>query len=152
MIIPPSISLGRGLDNALTFGYIPNRGGIMSGSRLLRSNELARASEVIGALIAIKGELGLLHMAALLVVAARPGISVSELAAELAVPQQSASRYVATLCGRYRDQIDAEPSAPFIAQALNVTDPRTRSLFLTEAGQTFIDRVFNLAGDVRRGE
>ena len=53
------------------------------------------------ALRPIQDELGLPQLLALLTIATEPGLSVNELAEHLELPQQTASRYVATLAGRY---------------------------------------------------
>jgi DNA-binding MarR family transcriptional regulator len=69
----------------------------------------------------------------LIAIARRPGPSVNELAEELDQPQQTVSRHVAILLGRYQISEAAEPIS-FIRQEVSLTDPRSRALFLPEDG------------------
>ena len=82
---------------------------------------------------AVPERLGLGPLTALVAVASRPGLSVNDLAASLGVPQQTASRHVATLLGR------SGKSAPLIEQRISVEDPRRRALVVTAAGREILD-------------
>jgi DNA-binding MarR family transcriptional regulator len=74
---------------------------------------------------------------ALIVIAKNPGLSVNELAEKLDQPQQTVSRHVSVLLGRYQTSETIVPRA-FIRQEINVNDPRSRALFLSPDGQSFL--------------
>ncbi len=94
--------------------------------------------EAVGSLRAVLGAvphgLGLGPLGALLAVASEPGLSVNDLADRLGVPQQTASRHVSQLMGRYQESAAEEPPAPLLEQRVSVEDPRRRALFLTPDG------------------
>jgi DNA-binding MarR family transcriptional regulator len=92
----------------------------------------------------IDDELGLQLNRALLQVALYPGQSINELAQRLAVPQQTASRYVAVLQGRY--ELPSASSSviarnPLVTLEISGTDPRRRAIFLTPDGKKRINRL-----------
>lgn len=80
---------------------------------------------------------------ALITITQRPGISVNELAELLRVPQQSASRCVSVLLGRYSDIGEENLLPVFISQTINENDPRKRSLAPTAAGIRFLTKMLN---------
>lgn len=84
-------------------------------------------------------ELSLPQLTALLTIAMRPGLSVNDLADDNGFTQQTASRYVSVLSGRYQSFDTAEPSEALITQSVNESDPRRRALHLTEAGQHLVE-------------
>lgn len=86
------------------------------------------------------GQLGLPALVVLLCVASKPGLSVNDLAAELGIPQQSASRAVAQLAGRYHTDGD-RPPVEYVEQRVKRDDPRSRALFPTDAGREFVRRL-----------
>jgi DNA-binding MarR family transcriptional regulator len=90
------------------------------------------------ALLTVQGQLSLQQLVALLTIGTDPGLSVNELAERMRIPQQSASRHVAFLTGRY--QIDPTDSPPevLIEQRISPSDPRSRALYLTSAGQALV--------------
>jgi DNA-binding MarR family transcriptional regulator len=106
----------------------------MSGHPTVSGDQLPQVDEIRAVLCAVHSELSLQHVIALLTVALTPGLSVTELAERMGVPQQSASRYVALLSGRY--ELEGAEVTPLLDQAISRTDPRKRALFLTEAGLT----------------
>lgn len=92
----------------------------------------------------VDSDLGLPLSRTLIAVSLQPGISVNELADRLGVPQQTASRYVAILQGRYEaPSIAAAVSArtPLLALEISQVDPRRRALFLTPEGERRIDKL-----------
>ncbi len=97
--------------------------------------ELNRLAMIRKALGASRPDLTLGQLISLLVIALEPGLSVNDLAARVPVPQQSASRNVAVLLGRYASPIPGEPCEALISQEINPLDPRKRALFLTETGK-----------------
>lgn len=101
---------------------------------------------VFGALLGIPDALGLPHLVCLLAIDARPGLSVNELASMTSYPQQSVSRYIALLLGRYENAVGPSLTEPLVDQSISATDPRKRALKLTPAGhalvQDFIGSIF----------
>jgi DNA-binding MarR family transcriptional regulator len=99
-------------------------------------NQLLRLRE---ALAPMQGTVSLPVLIAVLTIATDPGISVNELGEKMGTPQQTASRHVAMLTGRYEvpGQV-AESFEPLVAQEIHPEDPRKRALFLTDAGRKFI--------------
>jgi DNA-binding MarR family transcriptional regulator len=78
----------------------------------------------------------------LLMIAARPGLSVNELAEQLGLPQQSASRYVAILQGRYQTSAEeAFSTVPLLELEVSTSDPRKRALFLTKSGNSAAEKL-----------
>jgi DNA-binding MarR family transcriptional regulator len=101
------------------------------------------------ALRSIGSDLSLPLLITLLAVARVPGLSVNELAERIQVPQQTASRYVAVLQGRYQMAGANEVTSagkPLISLQVSTDDPRRRALFLTRYGETrlarFIERLY----------
>lgn len=88
-------------------------------------------------LAAVPQGLGLGPLGALLAVAVEAGLSVNDLAERIGAPQQTASRYVAQLMGRYQES--AEPPVPLLEQRVSVDDPRRRALFLTSDGLAAVE-------------
>lgn len=97
------------------------------------------------ALAALQGSLSLAQLIALMTVAIEPGISVNELGDRLRIPQQSASRHVAVLTGRYQSELSDAPLDALIVQQINETDPRKRALYLTPAGDKLIANMLRLS-------
>jgi DNA-binding MarR family transcriptional regulator len=99
------------------------------------------------ALLTIQGNLSLQQLVALLTIGAEPNLSVNALAASLGIPQQSASRHIAFLTGRYQnDETNAAPDI-LVAQQISISDPRSRALHLTEAGFALIAEVVGFKSD-----
>ena len=92
------------------------------------------------ALLSVQGELSLPQLVCLLTIASSPGLSVNELAEQAGLPQQTASRHVSVLMGRYEAIAGVAPSEAMIRQGISDEDPRRRSLFLTPFGQDVVDR------------
>jgi DNA-binding MarR family transcriptional regulator len=86
------------------------------------------------ALMRIQGDLSLPQFVALMTIGLEPGLSVNELAEKLNIPQQSASRYIAVLTGRYQSELASGIVEPLIVQQINELDPRKRALHLTPSG------------------
>jgi len=87
---------------------------------------------------------------ALLTLAIEPGLSVNELADRTKTTQQSTSRYVSILMGRYdTDLFTSTSMQPLVAQEINAEDPRKRALFLTEAGWQFVASLFDASEATR---
>lgn len=99
----------------------------------LENADKLRLQTLCAALGTVGDELSLPLLRALLIVAIKPGLSVNELADHLSVPQQSASRYVSVLLGRYENVITG-PSQALISQEVNPHEPRKRALYLSAAG------------------
>jgi DNA-binding MarR family transcriptional regulator len=80
--------------------------------------------------------LNLPQVLALLAIARTPGLSVNELADNLRLPQQTVSRHVAILLGRYQVMPEATQTGvtSFIRQEISASDPRRRALFLSDDG------------------
>ena len=92
---------------------------------------------IIRLLSEIDNDLTLPLALTLLHIARSPGISVGELAEIMDVPQQTASRYVGTLLGRY--QAPGNDNSDFANKSLidlgiSKEDPRRRTLILTPPG------------------
>lgn len=93
-----------------------------------------KAARLLRVLRAVELDLGLPLLLSLAAVACEPGISVNNLAERIGVPQQTASRYLALLQGRYSmPDRDIGPE-PLIKVEINPIDPRRRALKLTKAG------------------
>jgi DNA-binding MarR family transcriptional regulator len=112
-----------------------------------------RLEAVLRALRSIGNDLSLPMLITLAVIARNPGLSVNDLAERIEVPQQTASRYVAILQGRYQLVGGSENtfgSKPLISLQVSANDPRRRALFLTEHGKMrlslFIAELFSCGG------
>ena len=80
--------------------------------------------------------LGMGPLTVLLSVAAKPGISISEVADMNGLAQQTASRHVANLSGRYQYEDSDQPE--LVRQSLASDDPRKRALELTSEGEILV--------------
>lgn len=99
------------------------------------NEELKKLSSFARALSKWQSAVTLPQVLALVVIARQPGLSVNELAEILKLPQQTASRHVATLLGRYQTpETEAAGGAVFVRQEINPADPRRRALFLSDDG------------------
>jgi DNA-binding MarR family transcriptional regulator len=100
-------------------------------------NRLASLSE---ALAPRQTDLNLPQVLALVAIAQTPGLSVNELADSLGLPQQTVSRHVAILLGRYQTTSEAPPTGvtSFIRQEISASDPRRRALFLSDDGLALV--------------
>ena len=96
-------------------------------------------------LAAVPGDLALPQLRALVAIAAEPGISVNELPQRIDVPQQSASRYVSVLLGRYQDPMGGAPTRILAEQRISEEDPRRRALFLTLEGTALLATIVHAA-------
>jgi len=101
------------------------------------ASEASRLDAIFKALTKWQAEISLPQALALIVIAKNPGLSVNELAEKLDQPQQTVSRHVSVLLGRYQTSESIVPRA-FIRQEINVNDPRSRALFLVPDGQSFL--------------
>lgn len=101
-------------------------------------DDLVRLHEIRAALLELQGSLSLAQLVALATVAIEPGLSVNELADRLKIPQQTASRHVAILTGRYQSDLADAPLEALVMQQINETDPRRRALYLTEEGHALV--------------
>ena len=105
----------------------------------MASKDRKGVERVFGALKSLNPELSLPLLLTLITIARRSGLSVNDLADELDIPQQTASRYVSVLQGRYQVLGRAENTfakAPLLTLGISTDDSRSRALFLTEAGET----------------
>lgn len=95
----------------------------------------------IGEVLAAMDGLGLPHLVCLIRIALEPGLSVNDLADRTGFPQQSVSRYLGLLLGRYQFDTLSPSFVPLVDQRIHPGDPRRRALYLTEAGETSIQRL-----------
>ena len=73
---------------------------------------------------------------ALVAVAREPGLSITQLAERMEVPQQTASRYAATLLGRFQYPTSADFARnPLLSLEVSSSDPRSRALYLPAHGK-----------------
>jgi DNA-binding MarR family transcriptional regulator len=92
----------------------------------------------------IEPEVSLPLLATLFAIESSPGLSVNDLAKAIDVPQQTASRYVSILQGRYQPVGSSENffgKEPWIEIAISPTDPRRRAIYLTPRGRSRIDAI-----------
>src|SRR3712207_1175686 len=97
-----------------------------------------RLDALLKALRSIEIDLSLPLLLTLVAVARDPGISINELSERIGVPQQTASRYVAILQGRYQTPAGGEnafTTNPLLSLEISTSDPRRRALFLTSYGE-----------------
>jgi DNA-binding MarR family transcriptional regulator len=99
--------------------------------------EASRLDVVFEALRPWQGALNLSQALALIAIARHPGLSVNELAERLEQPQQTVSRNVSVLLGRYQTSETVVPRV-FIRQEVSASDPRSRALFLAPDGQSLL--------------
>jgi DNA-binding MarR family transcriptional regulator len=115
-----------------------------------------KLAALASALRPLQTELGLPQLLALLTIAGEPGLSVNELADRLDLPQQTASRYVAALAGRYQGAfgpVNAEDHGrskldPLITQEVSQSYPRRRALFVSKQGRVLLDAMAKRLGQV----
>lgn len=105
-------------------------------------------AKLCDALKKVQDDLSLPQLVALLAIASSPGLSVNELSERIGAPQQSTSRYVSVLTGRYADPAIGGDSRPFITQEVKHDDPRSRALFLAERGRNAVQSIFEAASSV----
>lgn len=110
----------------------------------MSSDEDARLASLCAALKKVQDDLSLPQLVALLTVGLEPGLSVNELSERIGAPQQSASRYVSILLGRYTDSA-ASDRRPFIIQGVKQDDPRSRALYLAERGRDIVNDILQAA-------
>jgi len=104
------------------------------------ASETSRLEAIYKAFSKYQAEISLPQALALIAIARTPGLSVNELAERLDQPQQTVSRHVAVLLGRYQTSEAVVPRA-FIRQEINVKDPRSRALFLSPEGHSLLKAV-----------
>lgn len=104
---------------------------------------MAKLIAVSSALKHVQAELSLGQVVALIAIATEPGLSVNELAERLQIPQQSASRHVAALLGRYQTEPAESRSraSALIKQEINPEDPRRRALSVSEGGRKLLEEM-----------
>jgi DNA-binding MarR family transcriptional regulator len=105
----------------------------------------ARLAALCAALKKIQNDLSLAEFVALLAVGVEPGLSVNELSERIGAPQQSTSRYVSVLTGRYPNPSPSTDRRPFITQGVKQNDPRSRSLHLADRGQEVVNDILQAA-------
>lgn len=108
----------------------------------LHAAELLRLKN---ALWAVQRQLSLQQLVALLIIGIEPGLSVNDLANRMDIPQQSASRHVAVLTGRYQND-HHQAADVFVVQQISPSDPRSRSLHLTSAGEVIVSSLIGYSG------
>ena len=99
------------------------------------------ADKLLQALTPVEETLGLPLLLVLAAIAREPGLSVNDLADRLNAPQQTASRHVSTLQGRYAAPGRDFGATPLITIEVSRSDPRKRALHLTRAGAARLKRV-----------
>ncbi|MCG6205835.1 MarR family winged helix-turn-helix transcriptional regulator [Rhodopseudomonas sp. HC1] len=95
--------------------------------------EASRLETLFEVFTSCQAELSLPQVLALIAIAKAPGLSVNELSERLEQPQQTVSRHVSVLLGRYQLSETVVPRA-FIRQEISTSDPRSRALFLSPNG------------------
>lgn len=109
-----------------------------------QSDSVANGFHLRNALMEVQGQLSLPQLVVLLTVRIEPGLSVNDLAERLGIPQQSASRYVSMLAGRYQTEPDQPLFEPLLLQKINDTDPRSRALHVTAAGEALLKTLVSI--------
>lgn len=109
--------------------------------------ENGRLDAVFGALRPWQSAINLAQTLALIAIARTPGLSVNELAEKLDQPQQTVSRHVSVLLGRYQTSETIVPTV-FIRQEVNASDPRSRALFLEPEGEALLKALVSEKGKV----
>lgn len=97
----------------------------------------AQINNVFSLLRSLEPDLNLPLAVTLIAIAREPGLSVGELGERIGSPQQTTSRYVAILQGRYETNPSGEGGFsrnPLISLEISKQDPRKRALFLTDNG------------------
>ncbi len=96
---------------------------------------------------ALQSDLSLPQLLALLRIAVEPGLSVNELGERLGASQQTASRHVAALLGRYQGPSETGGDAsrskldPLILQEVSQMDPRRRALYVSSQGRAVLKKL-----------
>jgi len=110
-----------------------------------------RLNSVFSALQSIEHDLSLPLMLTIVAIAREPGLSINDLADRVGVPQQTASRYVSILQGRYQSASGSETKfarRPFVSWEVGSGDPRRRALFLTSSAlawlETLLSQIYKL--------
>lgn len=117
-----------------------------SGNALNQSHD-SQLEAVLKTLRSLQPDLNLSLAVTLLAVAREPGLSVNELAERVAAPQQTVSRYVAILQGRY--EVPGNESFarnPLVALEVSAQDPRRRAVFLTPHGTKRVTQILSARG------
>jgi DNA-binding MarR family transcriptional regulator len=95
------------------------------------------------ALLNVKSDVSLPQLVSLIAIGLKPGISVNELADLIDAPQQSASRYVSVLAGRYDGPPGVGVPDVLITQEISAADPRKRALYLSVEGRRLVQRMLS---------
>lgn len=101
----------------------------------LTKKDIERLSGLRLSLGKLQDSISLPQLVALLSIGVEPGLSVNELSERMEIPQQTASRYVSVLMGRYETPTTAQPDRALVIQEVNQRDPRSRALYLTAEGR-----------------
>ena len=107
---------------------------------------------VLAAMRSAGTDLSLPLFTTLVAVARDPGLSINDLAECMQIPQQTASRYVAVLQGRYQMPGGGENAAagkPLLSLQVSAEAPRRRALFLTAQGRA---RLADILGKLFRAK
>jgi DNA-binding MarR family transcriptional regulator len=105
--------------------------------------------KVFRLLQSLEGGLSLPLALTLFAIAREPGLSVGDLALRINAPQQTASRYVAILQGRYETSSSGDDDFsrnPLISLEISREDPRKRALFLTDNGVDRVTKILEIEG------
>ena len=108
--------------------------------------EAARLGALLTVLHSMDGDLSLPLLLTLVAVAWQPGMSINGLAKRIQVPQQTASRYVAILQGRYHLSnagMNSFSDKPLLSLQVSTNDPRRRALFVTSHGNDVLKRIID---------
>jgi DNA-binding MarR family transcriptional regulator len=100
----------------------------------LDSNQL---KALLAGLQSLDADISMPLLVTLIAVGESPGLSIGELAEKIDAPQQSASRYIAILMGRYQSPGETQPlraNRPLLKVEISPDDPRRRSILLTDHG------------------
>src|SRR5947209_1545980 len=98
----------------------------------MKALDPAQLSAAFEALSPVETELGLPLLLTLLAIARSPGLSINDLAEQIKIPQQTASRYVSILQGRYQSPgrvVSTFVRHPLVLFGLSPEDPRRRALY-----------------------
>lgn len=114
------------------------------GMKGLNDQDIKALRQLRSGLAAVEG-LGLPALICLIAIALQEGISVTELSEQTGAPQQSTSRYVSQLLGRYQTDFAPKPFEPLVEQRISAADPRKRSLYLTDLGASLVRALVRVA-------
>ncbi len=101
-------------------------------------DDLSRLKRLERVLKTVSQDLNLPQVVCLLIIGANPGLSVNALSESSGYPQQSTSRHISILLGRYQIDPETPPIEPLITQGVNAEDPKKRALFLTDRGRRIL--------------